>query len=266
MCSLLHIAQHTCIEQQTYAQSSATIHMRTLIAATARLFSPAIRIQESNLLFSFFSFALLSLHATYLYGMLKIWFVHNDVSERRARREHANDWTRDDCLILNSSKCIALPWIFIRKIHISVGRLLLRKIVRFNCAVCVGNVDQRNGNEQEKRTICRRHFEVRDKTNEEWISQAKGALQEKKMSRKKIIHCFRYGNFQTNRINFAEVLLCFSILRRFIILINAFLLVLMPHLFHFVSVYPKFQYFHSFYLLSLWEVSSLASGRAKENL
>lgn len=74
--------------------------IRTFIVATARLFSPAIRIQESNLLFSlpfsFFFFALLSLHATYLYGMLKNRFVQNMIflSEEKDGSMRMNEHTR----------------------------------------------------------------------------------------------------------------------------------------------------------------------------
>lgn len=128
VCSTYGVAYTRALSQthtQTHPQSSGTIHTSWL---TDWLLALAIRICNSLAVFSRLSvlfFALLSLHAMFLYGMLKIRFVHNDSGADGKRRELANEWTQDDCLILNSCKCIALPWIFMRKISTSVGCLLL---------------------------------------------------------------------------------------------------------------------------------------------
>lgn len=146
--------------------------------------------------------------------------------------------------------CFAMN-IYTENTHFSVGRLLLRMIVRFNCAVCVGYAGQRNGNEQEKRTICRRHFEVRDKQTKNGFPKQRESAARITQVPEIIFIVFVRAMFKRIALYFAEVLLRFSILCQFIILINATLRDFKPHLFHFVSVYPNFQYFHSFYLLSL---------------
>lgn len=139
-------------DEQSYSQSSATIHIRTYsnwhTRRRRRLFEWLFACgsclallwswSRLTLLFrSFFSafagrtFFLFSLLCFIVFACHAfVWASWRDVEDIRSanndlelrierewrvvRHEYmSNEWTRDDCLILNSCKCIALSWIFI---------------------------------------------------------------------------------------------------------------------------------------------------------
>lgn len=102
-----------------------------------------------------------------------------------------------------------------------------------------------------KRTICCRHFDIRDKQTLNGFPCERECNKTRRKKKKNSLFSLLALLLQTDRNNYAEVLLYLSTFLQSIILISEFLLNFMRYLLRSVFVYLKFHYFQLFYLLSL---------------
>lgn len=185
VCSLLHIA-HTSggntAQRATDLFSIISYHPHAHRCDRPTFFAGYSNSRAESFIFSF-CFALLSLHATYLYGMLQIRFVHNDFWAKTRACEWMNTrWLSN--IKFQQMYCFAMN-IYAENSHFGWSSFVAEDCSLQLCCVrrqCRPKKRKRRGN---KRTICRRHFEARDKQTKNGFSKWRGKHVQKN------IHCFR---------------------------------------------------------------------------